>query len=121
MVKSSDEMLNTTNHILSEEGVDSNDTKNPTEALKNFILPGLNSSKDTLSSIYYKSRSREGFVGKVKTKIQGVIINTVINVVERQSMKQQKFNGLVYKAVEALEKENEELRMKIEELRNTKG
>ncbi len=121
MIKSSEEMLNTTNQILSEEGVDSKDMNNPNEALKSFILPGLNSSKDTLSSIYYKSRIRGGFVGKLKTKIQSIIINTVINVVERQSMKQQKFNGLVYKAVETLEKENKELRMMIEELRSTKG
>lgn len=118
MAYNSEQILNTTNQILSEEGVDSSDIKNPTEALKNFILPGLNSSKDTLSSIYYKSRTREGIVGKMKTKIQGVIINTVINVVERQSMKQQKFNGLVYKAVEALEKENEELRSEISALKS---
>lgn len=118
MAYNSEQMLNTTNEILKEEGAWEDSDRTPEETMLNFILPGLSSSKDTLSSIYYKSRERGGFVGKFKTKIQSVIINTVINVVERQSMKQQKFNGLVYKAVETLQKENEELRAELSALKS---
>jgi len=81
------------------------------QLLNEFILPGLNNSKDTMASIYeFKSRNRPGLFGKLKTAFQQKIINTVINVIEKPSMKQQKFNELTYKAIEALMKENKELR-----------
>lgn len=85
------------------------------QVLKEFILPGLKNSKDTLGSIYdFKSRSRSGFLGGLKTAFQNKIINTVINVIEKPSMKQQKFNELTYKAIEALIAENEELKKKLQ-------
>lgn len=112
MEEKSKELLDKVNSLLKEEGIDNsvNDIDNST-LLKEYLLPGLKSSKDVLGSLYsFKSRERGGFIGKVKTKVQGLIINTVINVIEKQSMKQQKFNELTYKAIEALIKENEELR-----------
>lgn len=85
------------------------------EIMNEFILPGLKNSKDTLASIYdFKSRSRSGFLGGLKTAFQNKIINTVINVIEKPSMKQQKFNELTYKAIEMLVKENEELKKKLQ-------
>lgn len=108
--------------ILDEEGITTSSI-NPEEELAEFILPGLNASKDTLEAIYFKSRSRSGFLGKIKTKLQEKIIFTVINVIEKQSMKQQKFNILTYKAIERLALENKQLREKlvaIEKYKNDK-
>jgi len=102
---------------LKEEG-DNNTTgsiDNKT-LLEEYLLPGLKGSKDILGSLYaFKSRARGGFVGKVKTTLQKIIINTVINVIEKQSMKQQKFNELTYKAIEGLIKENTDLRSKLDQ------
>lgn len=99
------------------ENEDPNFNKNdltPEQMLKDFILPGLKNSKDTLASIYdFKSRDRSGFLGGLKTAFQNKIINTVINVIEKPSMKQQKFNELTYKAIEALIAENEELKRRL--------
>jgi len=102
------ELLNKTKIILENEGeLDNVDKLSNDTILKDFVLPGLKNSKDVLSSIYsFQSRSRGGFLGKIKTLLQNKIILTVINVIERQSMKQQKFNELTYKAIEALVEEN---------------
>lgn len=107
-----DTLLKNARNILEQEGLEMNDTnKSPAEILNEFILPGLKNSKDTLGSIYsFQTRQRQGFLGKLKNLFQGKIVNTTINVVEKQSMKQQKFNELVFKAIEQLVKENEELR-----------
>lgn len=99
-----DELIKKVDNILEKEGrVNDNLPEDPMELLEKFILPGLKNSKDTLKSVYsFKSRERAGFFGKIKAKIQNKIINTVINVIERQSSQQQKFNDLVYKAIETL-------------------
>jgi len=112
MDEKSKALLNKVNELLKEEGIDTENTEiDNTTMLKEYLLPGLKNSKDVLGSLYsFKSRERGGVAGKVKTKLQSLIINTVINVIEKQSMKQQKFNEITFKAIEALIKENEELR-----------
>ena len=110
IVKSAEEALKQEGKIFQESENGSADL------LAKFILPGLVNSKDTLGDIYFKVRSRGGFVGKIKSKIQSVIVSTTINVVEKQSMKQQKFNSLTTKAIEALVQENEELKKRLEKL-----
>ena len=113
----SKELLKNAEEILKNEGVDLSQ-KTDSETLKEYILPAMESSKDILSSVYaFNSRSREGFLGKIKTKIQQKIIFTVINVIEKQSMRQQKFNELTFRAVEKLIAENETLKKEIEELK----
>lgn len=110
-------LLQNAENILKEEGVDLSKMTD-TQTLKEYILPAMESSKDVLSSIYtFQSRTRESFLGKIKTKIQQKIIFTVINVIEKQSMRQQKFNELTYRAVEKLIAENENLKKEIEELK----
>jgi len=113
----SKQLLQNAEEILKNEGVDLSQ-KTDSETLKEYILPAMESSKDILSSVYaFSSRSREGFLGKIKTKIQQKIIFTVINVIEKQSMRQQKFNELTFRAVEKLIAENEALKKEIEELK----
>lgn len=110
----SDTILKKVESVLEEEGINT-ENKSNSENLNEFILPGLKNSKDVLGSIYsFQMRQRQGFLGKLKSAFQNKIINTCINVIEKQSMKQQKFNELTYKAIEALIAENEELKNKLE-------
>jgi hypothetical protein len=111
------QLLKNAQNILKKEGATVTEVDNET-TLKTYILPAMQSSKDILSTIYgFNSRNREGFLGKIKTKIQQKIIFTVINVIEKQSMRQQKFNELTYKAIEKLVEENENLKKEIESLK----
>ncbi len=113
----SKDLIKNAEEILVNEGVDVS-KKSDSETLKEYILPAMESSKDILSTIYaFNSRSREGFLGKIKTKIQQKIIFTVINVIEKQSMRQQKFNELTFRAVEKLIAENESLKKELEALK----
>jgi len=113
----SKELLKNAEKILKDEGVDLT-KKSDSETLIEYILPAMESSKDILSTIYaFNSRSREGVFGKAKTFLQRKIIFTVINVIEKQSMRQQKFNELTFKAVEKLIAENESLKKEIQELK----
>lgn len=109
-------VLNKAQDILDQEGLSTAQIK-PEDELAEFILPGLKSSKDTLEAIYFKSRQRSGLLGRLKTKLQNKIIFTVINVIEKQSMKQQKFNTLTYKAIEKLVNENKALKEEVERLK----
>ncbi|MFS8130687.1 MAG: hypothetical protein ACMG57_01780 [Candidatus Dojkabacteria bacterium] len=114
MSLSEEEILKKTKELLAEEGIDLDRTdKTPSEMLEEFILPGLKGSKDTLESIYsMQSRARGGLIGGITSKIQRKLINTVINVIEKQAMRQQKFNELSYKAIELLIEENKSLKEK---------
>lgn len=109
-----EEILKKTKELLAEEGIDLDRTdKSSSEMLEEFILPGLKGSKDTLESIYYmQAKDRGGFLGSLKSAIQRKLINTTINVIEKQAMRQQKFNELTYKALELLIEENKALREK---------
>lgn len=108
-------ILEKARELLKEEGLDTSAQMSSKEVFNEFILPGLKGSKDTLASIYaFKTRSRSGFLGKIKGAVQSKLINTIINTIEKQSMKQQKFNDLAFKAIELLIKENEELKEKLE-------
>lgn len=113
----SNELIKRAEEYLKEEGVDLNE-KTDEDTLKEYILPAMESSKDILSSVYaFQSRSREGIPGKIKTYIQKKIIFTVINVIEKQSMRQQKFNELTYRAIQKLIAENENLKTEIKKLK----
>jgi len=109
-----EEILKKTKELLMEEGIDLDRTdKTPSEMLEEFILPGLKGSKDTLESIYsMQAKDRGGVLGSIKSKVQRKLINTIINVIEKQAMRQQKFNELSYKAIELLIEENKALRSK---------
>lgn len=114
----SKDLLQKAEDYLANEGVDVSGKSN-SETLKEYILPAMESSKDVLSAIYaFQSRGRAGFLGKIKTFVQRKIIFTVINVIEKQSMRQQKFNELTYRAVEKLIAENESLKKELEDLKN---
>lgn len=102
-----EKLLKNAEMILEQEGyVDEDNNLSNIEIIEKHILPALKNSKNTLSEILnFESRDRKGIVGKVKSFILGKLKNIVINVVEKQSAKQQKFNELVYQAIEKLVEE----------------
>lgn len=93
--------------ILEKEGIVSESDKYTNiEFIEKYILPSLKNSKNTLSDILsFETRDRKGFVGKLKSFVLSKLKNIVINVVEKQSAKQQKFNELVFLAMEKLVEE----------------
>ncbi|BCX13545.1 MAG: hypothetical protein KatS3mg085_077 [Candidatus Dojkabacteria bacterium] len=101
--------------ILKKEGKLKESNEN---FLKNFILPGLEASKNILETIYFKPPKRFGLMGKIKTFVQEKIIFTTINVIEKPSMRQQKFNNLTFKAIEEITKEIENLKSDLEKLKS---
>ena len=109
------EVLKKVRKVLEDEGYEFEDkNKSEQEILEEFILPGLKNSKGVLESLYsFQTRKREGLIGRIKSLIQNKIIGTVVNVIEKQSMKQQKFNELTYRAVERLVEENKKLKEKL--------
>ena len=115
MSDNSKEILNKVDAVLEEEGLATNATdKSPMNLLEKFIVPGLYASKNTLGNLYkYVPKEKFGFLGKVKNRVIGRIKNIVLNVVERESMSQQKFNELTYQAVLNLTEEVKKLREQI--------
>jgi len=108
-----EEILEKVNKFLKEEGLDNWGDKTPEKLLEEFILPGLQNSKNTLASLYqYSPTDKAGFVGNLKNKILHKVKNITLNVMERQSMRQQKFNELAYQAILQLVEENKKLRNK---------
>lgn len=112
-----EELIERAEKVLESEGTVL-EKKSDAETLSEYILPAMSASKDILSTIYaFASRKREGFLGKIKTKVQQKIVLTVVNVIEKQSMRQQKFNELTYKAIEKLTAENQSLRLELESIK----
>jgi hypothetical protein len=118
VVPTEKEILEKVKTMLKEEGINLDDsTKSSGEMLEDFILPGLKSSKDTLQAIYaMQVRDRGGLLGKIKSLFQRKLVNNTINVIEKQSMRQQKFNELSFRAIELLIKENKELKQRLDSL-----
>lgn len=104
MEDKSKELLDKVKTLLKEEGIDiSNDEMDASTVLREFLLPGLKNSKDVLSSLYsFSTPQRSGVIGEIKSFIQRKLTNTTVNVIEKQSMRQQKFNELVYRTLEIL-------------------
>ncbi len=114
MLPTEQELIANAEKLLADEGKWKSGEQNLAEAFRDFILPALKSSKDTLHTIYYKGfiRDRSGILGKIKTTIQMKIVNSVIATIEKQSQKQQKFNELTYRSIEILVDEIEKLKKK---------
>ncbi|GAB4284436.1 MAG: hypothetical protein Kow0081_1610 [Candidatus Dojkabacteria bacterium] len=84
--------------------------KTQRELMEEFILPGLYNSKNTLGSLYkFVPKQKSGIFGKLKNKFLHKMKNIVINVVERESMRQQKFNELTYQSIMNLQKQIDEI------------
>ncbi|MCA9381177.1 hypothetical protein KC678_02840 [Candidatus Dojkabacteria bacterium] len=95
-----EEVLKRIGELIEDEGISTKSNLSTEELFKEFILPSLDQSKQTLSSLYkFEVKNYSGIFGKLKSKIINKIKNIVINVVERESMRQQKFNELVYQSL----------------------
>ncbi len=108
-----EEVLKKVDDLLEKEGLNKEDLSND-EKLSKYILPSLEQSKSTLSNLYKFQPNSNGTLGKIKEKILSKLKNIVINVVERESMRQQKFNELTYQAIVALVEENKKLKEKLD-------
>jgi hypothetical protein len=117
MIPSSENILENVKKILIEEGANINEKNDdPEYLLSEFVLPGLSNSKDILSALYsFQTRERSGFLGKMKSLVQRKLVNIMIGTMEKQSMKQQKFNDLTVKAIEILIEENRSLKERLKE------
>ena len=114
MPPKSEELLEKVNELLKQEGANVASKKSASELLEEYILPGMMHSKSTLGSLYdYAPRNKSGFVGKLRNKVINKLKRITISTMEKPMIKQQKYNELLYKAIEALVEENKELRSEI--------
>ena len=109
-------LLEKVNKVLESEGVAASQLTNE-EKLYDFIFPGIENAKSTLSSLH-KNKKKKGNspIGKIKSFILKRVRNIVINTVEAESMKQQKFNDMTYQALVILQEENKKLQAELKEL-----
>jgi hypothetical protein len=109
-----EEILASTNEALKAEGISINEYSSPLEEVQKFLLPSMQNAKNTLAALYkFVPKQKFGVVGKLKNLILARLKNITLNVVERESMKQQKFNELTYQSIQNLTKEIEELKRKL--------
>lgn len=107
-----EDLLKKVDELLEKEGHDVKKLSRE-QKLYEFVLPGLEKSKGTLSGLYkYEPRRKRGFLGSLKYKFLSKIKNIVINVVENESMRQQKVNELIFQAFVLLTEEIKELKQK---------
>jgi hypothetical protein len=107
-----EELLQKVDELLAKEGHNVSELTRE-EKLYDFVLPGLEKSKSTLSSLYkYEPRNKRGIFGAIKFKILSKLKNIIINVVERESMSQQKVNELTFQAFVLLTEEIKTLKEK---------
>ena len=107
----SEELLEKVNQIIKNEGFAAPEDLSSSEKLDKYIIPGIQNSKNTLAELYkFSPKDKQGFVGKLKNMILGKVKNITLNVVERESMRQQKFNELTYQALVEMKKELEGLK-----------
>lgn len=104
-----EEIVQKIGNILEEEQRSIPKEISSEEKLSKYILPALEKNKSTLANLYqYAPKTANGFLGRIKAKILLKLRNITINIVERESMRQQKFNELVYQALLEMNRMREE-------------
>ncbi len=110
------ELLENVNEILADEGYESSESESENK-LEELILPALATSRDIQSYLYaYEPPSGKGFVRKIKNTLLSKLRNIIVNVLERLTMRQQKFNELTYQALIELTEENKNLKDQLSKL-----
>ena len=107
-------LLEKVNNVLKEEQVNFSNIPND-EKLNSYIIPSLEQSKNTLSNLYKYEPIGKGVFRKLKVMIFSKLKNIVINIVEKESTRQQKFNELAFQAICLIAEENKELKKKLAE------
>jgi hypothetical protein len=107
----SQKLLENAKKIVESEGNNISKDLSPLEKISKYLIPAMENSKDTLEVLYdYKPREKSGFVGKLKNKILNKIKNVTLSTIEKQAIRQQKYNDLVFQAIENLKKEIEDIK-----------
>lgn len=115
---STQEVLQNVDDLLSDEGL-TPDQADSGHKLEEHILPVLEKSRDIQSYLYsYEPPHARGFVRKLKNTFLTKMRNIIVNVMERATMRQQKYNELTYQAILELAQENRELKSEISQLKN---
>lgn len=105
-------ILQKVDEILDAEGTTSKSNMSTTELLEQYLLPAMKQSKSTLGDLYaYEPRKKSGFIGKLRNKVINKLKNVTISTMERSMIRQQKYNELLFKSIEALIEENNKLRI----------
>jgi len=103
-----DELLKKVNKLVEEEMSHKPEEMSSDEYMREFLLPALENSKNTLESLYLdRSKKRTGVIGKLKSFIEKKIENIALGVVEKQSTKQAKFNEAVYRILKEISERKE--------------
>jgi hypothetical protein len=112
--KLTQELLNDLKKYIAEKDVLHDvDAEISEDKMIEYILVGIQSSKDIQSGLYANVEKQGGFIRSLKNKVIGKIGNVARNVVELPFMRQQKFNDSVYLLLEYLLKENLALKEKL--------
>jgi len=90
------------------------------DELLEYLLSGIDASKDIQSSLYPTNERPGGIIRKIKNLIIGKVSNITRNVVELSIIKQQRFNEGLTGVMAYLVKENKELKKEVEELKNAR-
>jgi len=97
-------IANVKKFLKEKEGFDVDGSKvSGIDLIDKFLIPALRSSKDSLTALYdYFPKKRSGLLGKIKNKIEILVSNMVKSNLEKQSLRQQKFNDVVVQILEIL-------------------
>ena len=113
MAPESQAILENAKKMLKAEGI-TTDSSEPDNKLEQHILPVLEKSRDIQSYLYsYEPPHASGIVRKAKNFVLTKFRNIIVNVMERVTMRQQKYNELLYQAIIELQRENAELKDQI--------
>lgn len=117
------EILEKLNIYLEEKGISkTNDDISNEEKLRRYGIKSLESTKGILQDLQsYSPPSGDSLTRKIKNKIIGLIRNVSISTIELLVIRQNKFNELTYQFIDMLQKENSELRSRIEKLEKEKN
>lgn len=105
------DLVNNAKKILEQEGLNMSDDLTAMEKIEKYLIPAMQNSKDTLEVLYdYKPREKSGFIGKIKNLIINKVKNISLATIEKQAIRQQKYNDLVFQVLENLKKEVESMK-----------
>lgn len=108
-------LLKNVKYVLENEGTQTQKEMTSLEKLYKYLIPAMQNSKDTLEVLYdYKPREKSGIVGRLKNKILNKLKNVTLSTIEKQAIRQQKYNDLVFQAIENLSKEIEAIKTQIQ-------
>lgn len=114
MNPNSAQILQNADDLLTAEGYE-NAADGSRDKLRDLVIPALTSAKDIQTSFYsWQPTQGNALIRVGKSLVLGRLKNIIINVLDKMVTRQQKYNELMFQAVQELAKENAELKAKLE-------